>query len=301
MSEAHDIPAAPAPEAGAAPNVRLSQARQAQNLTTADVARHLKLSVWQVEALESGRYQQLPGPIFVRGFIRNYARLVKLDPEELVQAVSGLLPPVVLPPEAPPSRDIPFPAGGTRRWPKYAVAVVVIVGVLAAYEFYFNEERYTVTTQPGPVAAGPARKEAPPTAPKTARKEATPVASAPPKAREAAPKPAPAAMAPAQQVVAPAPAAATTSATPQRERVPHPDDREVRFVFEEDSWVEIRDRNDQTIFSQLNRAGTTRRVSGLPPLHIVVGNSQGVRMTYAGRDIDLARHTKIDVARFTLE
>jgi hypothetical protein len=39
----------------------------------------------------------------------------------------------------------------------------------------------------------------------------------------------------------------------------------------------------------------------MPPLYIVVGNAQGVRMTYAGRDIDLARHTKIDVARLTLE
>lgn len=288
MSEAHDIPAAPAPEAGAAPNVRLSQARQEQNLSTADVARHLKLSVWQVEALESGRYQQLPGPIFVRGFIRNYARLVKLDPEELVQAVSGQLPPVTLPPESPPSQDIPFPAGGTRSWPKYAAAVVVIVGLLAAYEFYFNEERYTVATHPGPVAAAPARKEAPPAPPA-------------PKATEASQKPAAVEPAPARQVVAPATATASASAIPPQDRVPHPDDREVRFVFEEDSWVEIRDRNDQTIFSQLNRAGTTRRVSGLPPLHFVVGNSQGVRMTYAGREIDLARHTKLEVARFTLE
>jgi cytoskeleton protein RodZ len=87
----------------------------------------------------------------------------------------------------------------------------------------------------------------------------------------------------------------------QRERIASPDEREVRLVFEEESWVEIRDRNDQTIFSQLNQAGTTRRIRGVPPLQVVVGNAQGVRMTYAGRDIDLARHTKIDVARLTLE
>jgi len=94
--------------------------------------------------------------------------------------------------------------------------------------------------------------------------------------------------------------APSSSAAQPRERVAHPDDREVRFVFDEDSWVEIRDRNDQTIFSQLNRAGTTRRVVGLPPLQIVVGNAQGVRMTFDGREINLARHTKIDVARLTV-
>src|SRR5690348_14709964 len=68
------------------PGARLAEARQAQNLAPADVARQLKLSVWQVEALEAGLYQQLPGPVFVRGFIRNYARIVKLDPEELLRA-----------------------------------------------------------------------------------------------------------------------------------------------------------------------------------------------------------------------
>jgi len=77
--------------------------------------------------------------------------------------------------------------------------------------------------------------------------------------------------------------------------------REVRFVFDEESWVEVRDRNDTVIFYQLNASGTTRRVSGLPPLTIVVGNAHGVRMTYAGQPVDLARHTKIDVARLTLE
>jgi cytoskeleton protein RodZ len=86
----------------------------------------------------------------------------------------------------------------------------------------------------------------------------------------------------------------------RQERPVDPDEREVRFVFDEESWVEVRDRNDRVIFYQLNASGTVRRVSGLPPLTIVVGNAHGVRMTYAGQPIDLARHTKIDVARLTL-
>ena len=286
MTEAGDIrPIAAAKAGSAAPNVQLSQARQAQNLTTADVARRLKLSLWQVEALESGQYQQLPGPIFVRGFIRNYARLLKLDPEEMVHAATGLLPQSAPRPEAPPSRDIPFPAAGTRRWQRYAAAAAVIVTLLAIYEFFFNDEPATVTTRPGPVAALPSsqaqRQAAPSKQPRDAqaRQPATTTQSSP-------------------QVT---PAASTAGASQGRERILHPDEREVRLVFEEESWVEIRDRNEQTIFSQLNHAGTMRRVSGVPPLYIVVGNAHGVKMTYAGRDIDLARHTKIDVARLTLE
>ena len=71
MNDAVNMMAAAGETEIASPGRRLAEARQAQNLTTADVARQLKLSVWQVDALEAGRYHQLPGPIFVRGFIRN--------------------------------------------------------------------------------------------------------------------------------------------------------------------------------------------------------------------------------------
>ena len=289
MTEAGDIrPIAAANAGSAAPNMRLSQARQAQNLTTAEVARRLKLSVWQIEALESGEYQRLPGVVFVRGFIRNYARLLKLEPEELVQAATSLLPQPAPSPEAAPSRDIPFPTATTSRWKGYAAATAGIVALLAVYEYFFNEEPRTVAPKPGPVAVLPFPQK--------------PRPAVPTKIPQEAPASQPAAVAePPPQVAEATPPAVPTSASQPRERVTHPDARELSFVFDEESWVEIRDRNDQTIFAQLNQAGTTRRVSGVPPLHIVVGNSQGVRMTYAGRDIDLARHTKLDVARLTLE
>jgi cytoskeleton protein RodZ len=291
MNDAGDIRAA-APGAGMPPNERLAQARQAQGLSTGEVARQLKLSVWQVEALESGQYQQLPGPIFVRGFIRNYARLLKLDPEELVHAVTDSLPAAAELADSPQARDIPFPSGGPRRWVRYAAGVAVVVVLLAVYEFYFNKEPATVATEVPPAATPPV-KEPQAAAPAKPTREASAKTS-----REAQTKPPATAPAPTPQVAAVAPAAA--SAPQPRERVAHPDDRELRFVFDEESWVEVRDRNDQTIFSQLNRAGTTRRIVGLPPLQIVVGNSQGVRMTFDGREIDLARHTKIDVARLTV-
>jgi len=285
MTEATDIqPIAAARAGSAAPNVRLSQARQAQNLTTAEVARRLKLSVWQIEALESGQYQRLPGAVFVRGFIRNYARLLKLDPEELVHADTGLVPQSAPLPETPPSRDIPFPTAGAWRWRRYAAAAAVIVAVLAIYEFFFSDEPGTVMTPPGRVAALPSSKKPQPAVPSKKPREAQ--ATQPAAATVSSPQIAPASPADVSQ---------------QRERIASPDEREVSLVFEEESWVEIRDRNDQTIFSQLNQAGTTRRIRGVPPLQVVVGNAQGVRMTYAGRDIDLARHTKIDVARLTLE
>jgi cytoskeleton protein RodZ len=73
------------------------------------------------------------------------------------------------------------------------------------------------------------------------------------------------------------------------------------MVFERQSWVEVRDRDDRIVFSQLNPAGAVQIVHGLPPLNVVIGNASGVKVTYKGRVMDLAPHTKVEVARFTLD
>ena len=65
---------------------QLAAARANRGLSITEIAQHLKLSPWQVEALEAGDHRRLPSPVFVRGFIRNYARLVKLDPGDCWRA-----------------------------------------------------------------------------------------------------------------------------------------------------------------------------------------------------------------------
>lgn len=277
----------------ALPGARLAEAREAQNLTAADVARQLKLSVWQVEALEAGRYQRLPGPIFVRGFIRNYARIVKLDPEELLRAAGDSLPQRAERQETPPSHDIPFPGGQAPRWPRYAMVAVVIFGALAVYEFAWNEPRSTMPPQVVATAVPAAPRETPP-APAP-----VPVAEAAPDMQSVQPE---AVAIPVSTDVAraaqpdPQPVAAPAIA----ERVSRNGEKQVRLDFDQESWVEIRDRNERVIFSQLNHPGTSRQVIGLPPFSIVVGNAHGVRMTYGDQPVDLASHTKIDVARLIL-
>ncbi len=255
-----------------------------QNLTTADIARQLKLSVWQVEALEAGRYQQLPGPIFVRGFIRNYARLVKLDAEELLRSAGDSLPQASVKAETPPSRDIPFPTEQSPRWPKYAAAAVAIFGALAVYEFVWVEPD-SVPTQAAEVKQPPAAAK-----PRIERAVATsPGQAAPALITE------PASIALAEPAQKPAPPVSEVVQPKTGTQ------RQVKLVFNQECWVEIRDRRDRIIFSQLNQPGTAQEISGTPPLAVVIGNAHGVQMTYDDRPVDLARHTKIDVARFTLE
>ncbi|MCE7878057.1 MAG: helix-turn-helix domain-containing protein, partial [Betaproteobacteria bacterium PRO3] len=67
----------------------LAQARGIAGLTVEDVASQLKLAPRQVVAIERDDFANLPGRTFVRGFVRNYARLVKLDVDDVLAALPG--------------------------------------------------------------------------------------------------------------------------------------------------------------------------------------------------------------------
>lgn len=277
---------------GAAPGVALRAARAAQNLSVADVARQLKLSVSQVEALEAGAFDRLPGPVFARGFIRNYARLLKVDPDGILRSIEPDLEAPQTRDEKPPSQDIPYPTAVVRRWPKYVLAALLVTAGLAAYEFYWNEPPSVTVSKPlaVPVAVVPI-----PVSPSQAVAPAADTAAAPTAAQATgrADKPA---VQRARHAPEPVPAA-----SPQSDAQRQTGEGELRLVFDDNSWVQIRDRSGKTIFSRLNPGGTEQRVSGSPPFTLIVGNARGVHLTYNDRPVDLERHIKVDVARLTLE
>ena len=274
-----------ASSAGAA----LAAAREEMNLSISDVARHLKLTSAQVEALEEGAYERLPGRVFVRGFLRNYAKLLGVDPQPLLRRIEHEMPQPRVVEEPPPAQEAVMPSGERSRWPLFVGIIVIVIAALAAYEFGFN----------APPAQEGATEAAAPGAP------ATPAAPAPAQPEPAASVPAPA----KPSAVAAAPVAPGAGGAPldpsaaegQAARALRPGERELHFRFELESWVEIRDRNDKVIFSKLNRAGSEERVAGTPPLKLVVGNARGVRLTYGEKSVDLAPHIGVTVARLTLQ
>jgi cytoskeleton protein RodZ len=70
--------------AGLGVGTALKAARERAGMSLGEVADRLKLSIRQLEAIEHDDFQQLPGATFVRGFVRNYARFLRLDPEPLM-------------------------------------------------------------------------------------------------------------------------------------------------------------------------------------------------------------------------
>jgi cytoskeleton protein RodZ len=268
-------------------------ARQAQNLSLTDVANRLKLSVHQIEALEQGAYDRLPGAVFVRGFTRNYARLLKLDPEEMVRAVDAHLPRVADRNASAGETNRPMPAKNSSRWPLVAgIAAVVFLGA-ALVDVLWPE------TPPSSVAVAP--KSAPES--QEAITQSTAAASPAPVADTSAVAPvAPesAAAVPAVSAAAPAtPPAAAVIADYQPTSTP--EGTVLRLAFDQQSWVQVRDASGKVVLESLFPPGSSREVTARPPLTLIVGNAPGVRLTYAGRAIDLAPHTRVTVARLTLE
>ena len=284
---------------------RLTAARRSQGSSLSDVARQLKLSVRQVEALEHDDYATFSGPVFVRGFLRNYAKLLQLNPEELVALA---IPSAVAPPEAFAAEEPHASAGGSERPRRFlmgsALVILVIVAVvlLASNASRDHQQSAASNTVPAlhppvaeatptqPPAPAPAAPSSPPAEAKQAKPEA---AGAAPQTPAAASSAAPAAAATGAPADRPEPAAkpVVTGSGPER----------IKLVFEGESWVQIKDGNGNTLMSRLNAAGSERVVRGTPPFTVVVGNAPNVKVTYQDKDIDLQPHTKVDVARITLE
>lgn len=76
-------------EAEEGPGAALQAAREARQLSVPQVADQLKLSSAAVTALEANDWDRLPAQVFVRGYIRAYARLMGLDDEELLDGERG--------------------------------------------------------------------------------------------------------------------------------------------------------------------------------------------------------------------
>lgn len=89
----------------------LRAARLERGLDIEDVARQLRFAARQVTALEEDEYDKLAGGPFLRGFVRNYAKLLQLDEVPLLKLLEQSVPPPTAHVGRPPSEEIPFPSG----------------------------------------------------------------------------------------------------------------------------------------------------------------------------------------------
>jgi len=322
--EAGSDAAAPAPSHS--PGALLLAERRNQGLSLGDIARQLKLSVRQVEALERDEYDTFQGTVFVRGFLRNYARLLGLDPDRLLEAAGAAAAPAAVhaAPSAPEQRVAPNPERRLRvlSWGGFAALAILVVILLAsnaskeqqrAGHLAHESSTSTAAALPQTDSAAPAEQTPEPSAQAPAP-SAAPVAESKPAVADNAGKVVasaqPADSAAAGAASPPASDSPRAGGSPAEEGAAPASPRvlivgtgpgRIRMIFADESWVEVRDGSGTTIFSRLNAPGTERVVRGLPPFDVVVGNAHRVKLLYEDKPIDLGPHTRVDVARITLE
>lgn len=113
----------------------LADARKEKNLTIWQVAAQIHIRQQYLADLEEGRLSDLPGRVYILGFIRTYARLLNLDGEELVRRVS-VLP--NLPDYARSQVPIPMHTEEGPNFPALMISVVLVVLSAAGGYFYLK-------------------------------------------------------------------------------------------------------------------------------------------------------------------
>jgi cytoskeleton protein RodZ len=112
---------------------RFRAAREARGLSLSDVAQQIRIRSVYLAAIEGESWSTIGAPVYIRGFIRTYARFLGLDPEASVAAFNRTQPP---PAQSLPGREAPvaaepvrFSRGSPLLWGAAVVAVLLIAFV----------------------------------------------------------------------------------------------------------------------------------------------------------------------------
>jgi cytoskeleton protein RodZ len=117
----------------------LLAARNAKKLTQKDVSNNLRISIKQINALENDDFSALPEAMITRGFIRNYARLLELDADPLLDSYRARVPG-----KSPSSLSVQssmyqvMSGKDNQPWLKYILGSILVLLFLLAWIFYID-------------------------------------------------------------------------------------------------------------------------------------------------------------------
>lgn len=286
-----DLPTSPSDGQFAGPGAALAAARAARKMSVEDVSRMLKLPVSKVLALEADDYSNMPSPMFARGFVRSYARLLQLDIERLMPEAAGPTANLDarLMHRAP---GVPLEPRRSGRVPAMMAGVALVLAGLVYYEFALNNP-----PAPFQIASNSTMQRLPTESPAGDESMSAAGASTTGPMVPAVPMVASAAEAPVSSYAASDHLRLKKSVDPTSGA----NEKGLHFLFNGESWVEVRDRVGKVVFSKTNAPGSERIVQGEPPFSLVIGGASGVQLSYNGSPVNLASYVTEDVARLRLE
>lgn len=246
--------------------LRLQQSRQAAGLSIDEVARRLKMPARVVAALEAGEWAALGAPIFVRGQLRSYARLLGEPMPEAVEAAMAPRPEavkLVSHTHTPRYRRLAEQAG--RRAIYIVLTVTLVAPVWMATRSHLSDSLAPAQSLDLPVHASSADNAEPASTERV----------------DGGRQPLVASMTALPEEPAPAPAALT-------------------LRLNGDAWIEVSARDGSLIEQGLLISGQARRYDASRVGRVLLGNSSVVEVHNGGERVDLVPFSRANVARFAL-
>lgn len=292
----------------------LRSAREARGLSIHKAAQDMHVSDDIIEALEQDDFASLGAPIFVRGHLRNYARLLGL-PEDEVLATEHAADKLAAPPLITQQPGGAHAFGRRFATPIFSVIVIALLLVLGVVwwqhrppeqsatplaEHDMGATQKSVVAVPASISNQPSLSESsdvprigiPAEKPQEAPQHA--LASAPSVHIKLNPAEKPAVL-PAERTNHVQISSATTANIPPSQLT------HAQFTLIQPSWVEVYDVSGKRLYYDLARVGDRLDVSGAGPLQVFLGNAPGVSIELNGAPFNLVPFTRPDnTARFRL-
>ena len=269
---------------------RFSTARGALNLSREEVAKELRLGVEIISALEDEDHDKLAAPIYVTGYIRNYARLLKIPVEPLLAAYNKVQvdsPTIV-------ANAIPKPSPSYSRLLIKVASLLIVLVLVAGIVSWFQSQNF----EPSTWFSSPTEPES-----------AEPLVVLP---ELAEPDEIPALVEQNEEVSEPDSTVITEPESAQIDEIvaaPEPQpvlvkpaaeasNSEIVINLTSESWADIQDSTGKRLIYGLLRTGKEYRLTGKVPFKVFLGNAKGVRIEYNGQLIDIEQHIRGNLARF---
>ncbi|NBB93261.1 MAG: DUF4115 domain-containing protein [Gammaproteobacteria bacterium] len=284
---------------------KLRKRREALGLRQDEVAQRLHMPGMVINDLETGRVAHFSG-LYRRGYLRNYARLLELDPDAILAEAGE---------DVPPALQQVMPASGREwrleRYLKIATYVLVTTVIVPPLAYFFiaggsrilERDSSVVDSAPVERAAGASS-----TADADDGADSGPEAfaeNAPEKpARHVSASVLPVTpMRPAQSAV-PAqsdPAGASDEVDSIALELAADPRSTLSLELVEDSWVEIHDAEGSRLEYDLLRSGQVRQYEGLAPFSLLIGRASAVSLEVDGQAVVWEGHDSGDVARIEIQ
>ena len=296
----------PENQQGNFPGHEFVAARESQNLSLQQVSAELNLPLKALNAIESGTPQSFHNQVFLRGYIRTYAKHLHLDPNHYANIYASL-PGVDLKPtqirsttsvqERDPSRS-PFMKLFTWLFVLAMIAVII----------WWSREQYGLTPPPVPTPdvseTSPDIFDPPVSAVTVLPNDRPDVDESNPdelSAEEEALERLLDAPALGADGVADEEAEVVADSVVSDEAVASSTTQGLYIRFSDDCWVQVRDASDSLIYSGVAQGGTDLHLEGDEPLSLVIGRRDAVEeLFFNGEPISLSSFTSGNVARFSL-